>query len=170
MNAQTQQRGGELISGGRAIGPGPQWLAQAWSGGINRVLDRIDRGLDRGAILAQLPDGSTRMLGGRADGFVAEVRLHTRCALLRLATTGSVGWYQAWEAGEWTQPRSGAAVRAVHGQRRVAGQRGAGAGAVAAGRAAAHWLNRNTRAGARATSLRTTISAMISTRAGSARR
>jgi cyclopropane-fatty-acyl-phospholipid synthase len=25
-------------------------------------------------------------------------------ALLRLATGGSVGWYQAWEAGEWDSP------------------------------------------------------------------
>ena len=25
-------------------------------------------------------------------------------ALVRLATNGSIGWYQAWEAGEWTSP------------------------------------------------------------------
>ena len=58
MNAQVPGRGSDLTSGGRAIGTGPQWLARLWTGGINRVLDRIDAGLERGAIEARLPDGS----------------------------------------------------------------------------------------------------------------
>ncbi|EIZ81341.1 cyclopropane-fatty-acyl-phospholipid synthase [Novosphingobium sp. Rr 2-17] len=103
MNAHTG-RGGNLVEGGRAIGVGPAWLARLWSGGVARVLDRIDAGLARGSILATLPDGSTRMLGGRSEGFGCEVHLKSWRALLRLATTGSVGWYQAWEAGEWDSP------------------------------------------------------------------
>jgi len=51
-----------------------------------------------------LPDGSTRKLGGRAPGFQALVTLNSYRALLRLATGGSVGWYQAWEAREWDSP------------------------------------------------------------------
>jgi len=61
-------------------------------------------GLCRGSILATLPDGSTRLLGGRAVGFDAIVHLRSYWAMVRLATGGSVGWYQAWEAGEWTSP------------------------------------------------------------------
>ena len=38
---------------------------------FHRLLDRIDRGLECGAIEAQLPDGTARLIGGRADGPVA---------------------------------------------------------------------------------------------------
>ncbi len=101
MNAQASVRGMDLVGGGRSIGIGPRWLARLWSGGINRIVDRIDKGLARGIIEATLPDGSTRVLGGRAPGFKVQVTLRNPVALLRLATGGSVGWYQAWEAGEW---------------------------------------------------------------------
>lgn len=104
MNARAPGRGEELIAGGRTFGIGPQWLARVWSGGISRILDRIDRGLVRGSIQAELPDGSARVLGGRQPGFEARVNLRHWRALLRLATGGSVGWYQAWEAGEWDSP------------------------------------------------------------------
>jgi cyclopropane-fatty-acyl-phospholipid synthase len=104
MDAQVSGRGEELVEGGRAIGIGSEWLARAWSGGLHRILDRIDRGLVRGSIHATLPDGSTRLLGGRSPGFDAAVTLHSSRALLRLATGGSIGWYQAWEAGEWESP------------------------------------------------------------------
>ncbi|MEJ5976157.1 cyclopropane-fatty-acyl-phospholipid synthase family protein [Novosphingobium sp. PS1R-30] len=104
MNAEAAVRGAELVGGGRSIGIGSQWFARLWSGGVHRILDRIDQGLQRGAIEATLPDGSTRQLGGRAPGFQALVTLNSYRALLRLATGGSVGWYQAWEAGEWDSP------------------------------------------------------------------
>jgi cyclopropane-fatty-acyl-phospholipid synthase len=51
-----------------------------------------------------LPDGSFRILGGRADGPVCEVRLVRWRALLRLIAGGSAGWYRAWAAGDWTSP------------------------------------------------------------------
>jgi cyclopropane-fatty-acyl-phospholipid synthase len=104
MNAQVPGRGGELVAAGRPLRSGPRWLAWLWSGGVHRVLDRIDAGLERGSIMAALPDGSSRLLGGRVEGFHAEVELRSLRALLRLATGGSVGWYQAWEAGEWASP------------------------------------------------------------------
>jgi len=95
-------RGTDLLPGGAGLGPA--WLARIWSGGVNKVLDRIDRGLARGSIDVMLPDGSRRALGGRSPGFAAHVHLCSPRALLRLATGGSVGWYQAWEAEEWTSP------------------------------------------------------------------
>ncbi|MBW8785485.1 MAG: class I SAM-dependent methyltransferase [Novosphingobium sp.] len=104
MNAQMPARGAELIAGGRAIAAGPQWLARLFAGGAHRILDRIDAGLERGSVETRLPDGSTRLLGGREPGFAAAVELRSYRPLLRLATAGSVGWYQGWDAGEWTSP------------------------------------------------------------------
>lgn len=104
MNAHVPDRGGELVAAGRPLGIGPQWLAKLWAGGLHRLVDRIDAGLARGSIQATFPDGSMRLVGGREPGFAAVVHLHSFRALLRLATSGSVGWYQAWEAGEWSSP------------------------------------------------------------------
>jgi len=147
MNAQMPDRGAELVAGGRVIGIGPQWLARAWSGGMHRVLDRIDTGLARGSIEVTLPDGSRRLLGGRAPGFEAVLAVHDWRGLLRLATGGSVGGYQGWEAGEWDSPdpvtllalfmNNAAELRGAaraRGPWRLAGR-------------CLHWLHRNTRAG-----------------------
>ena len=85
-------------------------IAQRRSGGIagrtlapvfHRILDRIDDGLEQGALEAHLPDGTIRLLGGRTAGPLAIVDLRRWRALLRLATGGSVGWYEAWANGEW---------------------------------------------------------------------
>lgn len=70
--------------------------------GFTRLLDRIDAGLASGSLLATLPDGQVRRMGGRAEGPHAVVDLRRWRALLRLALGGSAGWYEAWERGEWT--------------------------------------------------------------------
>lgn len=104
MNAEAPWRGTKLIGGGRIVRTGPGWLARLFAGSFHAILDRIDRGLATGSIEAILPDGTRRLLGGRAPGFAAIVELREWRALLRLATGGSVGWYQAWAAGEWASP------------------------------------------------------------------
>jgi cyclopropane-fatty-acyl-phospholipid synthase len=71
---------------------------------FKHVLDKVDAGLVEGGIDATLPDGSRRRLGFRTDGPVAIVRLRSWRSMLRLATSGSVGWYKAWEKGEWDSP------------------------------------------------------------------
>jgi cyclopropane-fatty-acyl-phospholipid synthase len=71
---------------------------------FHRLLDRIDHGLDAGAIEASLPDGTRRTLGGRAPGPVAIVIVHRWRALWRLASGGSIGWYEGWAAGDWASP------------------------------------------------------------------
>ena len=71
---------------------------------FHRLLDRIDRGLEQGSLDATLPDGTRRLLGGRAPGPHCEVDLVRWRALVRLAASGSAGWYRAWAAGEWTSP------------------------------------------------------------------
>jgi cyclopropane-fatty-acyl-phospholipid synthase len=78
--------------------------ARATSRIFHRILDRIDAGIEAGALEAILPDGTFRVLGGRAPGPLAHVNLNSWRALIRLGQSGSVGWYQAWEAGEWDSP------------------------------------------------------------------
>jgi cyclopropane-fatty-acyl-phospholipid synthase len=116
---------------------------------FHRLLDRIDRGLAVGAIEATLPDGSARLIGGRADGPVATVAVHRWRALWRLASAGSVGWYEGWEAGDWSSPDA-VPLFELFMRNRVPLGDAARAGALArlAGRA---WqrLRRNDRTGAR---------------------
>ncbi|WP_091148120.1 cyclopropane-fatty-acyl-phospholipid synthase family protein [Novosphingobium sp. CF614] len=147
MNMQVPGRGEQLVTGGRAIGVWSQWLARLWSGGVDRVLDRIDRGLDRGSILATLPGGRTCLLGGRRPGFDAVVEIRSWRALLRLATAGSVGWYQAWEAREWDSPDPVPLFALFMDNAVPLGSAGRAHGPWRLVSRILHWLNRNTRSG-----------------------
>ena len=116
---------------------------------FHRLLDRIDSGLVTGAIDATLPDGTRRLLGGRAEGPVPIVVLHRWRALSRLAVGGSIGWYEGWTAGDWSSPDP-VPLFDLFMRNRVSLGRSARSGVVA--RAAArgwHWFRRNTRAGSR---------------------
>ncbi|ARR56257.1 SAM-dependent methyltransferase [Rhizorhabdus wittichii DC-6] len=104
MNAQPPVRGQHLLLADRRFATGSSWVARLLSPGFQRLLDRIDLGLEEGAIEATLPDGSFRVLGGRKPGPVAIVELRNWNPLIRLVTTGSVGWYRSWADGEWTSP------------------------------------------------------------------
>lgn len=77
------------------------WLARTVARPFHRILDRIDCGLEAGAIEAALPDGSHRLLGGRAPGPLVVMRVVRWRALMKLITGGSVGWYEAWACGDW---------------------------------------------------------------------
>lgn len=104
MNAQTPTRGRHLVAGGRNISATGRWIAKLFAGSFNTAVERIDRGLVSGTIHAKLPDGSSRTVGGRGEGPVAYIHLKSWHALVRLATAGSIGWYEAWVAGEWDSP------------------------------------------------------------------
>lgn len=97
-------RGRHLLKADRGFATGAGWWSRLVAPGFHSVLDRIDRGLEHGSLEADLPDGTHRLLGGRADGPAVIVDLVSWRALLRLMTTGSVGWYRAWAEGEWTSP------------------------------------------------------------------
>ncbi|MDB5695548.1 MAG: cyclopropane-fatty-acyl-phospholipid synthase [Sphingomonas bacterium] len=71
---------------------------------FHRILDTIDAGLDEGGIDATLPDGTHRVLGGRAPGPIPIVSVHRWRALTRLVTGGSIGWYRGWRDGDWSSP------------------------------------------------------------------
>jgi cyclopropane-fatty-acyl-phospholipid synthase len=124
-------------------------LARLAAGRFHRLLDRVHEGLAAGSIEAMLPDGSFRILGGRTPGPVARVDLRRWRALLRLARSGSVGWYQAWERGEWSSPDPVPLFDLFMRNRQSLGETGRSSGFSRLLRRVAHGLNRNSREGAR---------------------
>ena len=105
MNAIDPKRGRRASNLRRAAANrSRRWPSSLVVPQFHRLLDRIDSGLEKGSLQATLPDGTTRILGGRADGPVCEVRLVRWRALIRLIAGGSAGWYRAWAAGEWSSP------------------------------------------------------------------
>jgi len=97
-------RGEHLLRADRGFATGGGTLARLTAPAFAKVLDQIDRRLACGGIDATLPDGAKRRLGFNAKGPKAIVRLSSWRALVRLATSGSVGWYKAWTLGEWSSP------------------------------------------------------------------
>lgn len=116
---------------------------------FHRLLDRIDLGLEQGSLEASLPDGTRRLLGGKADGPTCIVNLHSWRALVRLVSSGSAGWYRAWAAGEWSSddpvPLFALFMLNAASLGQVARPRGPGRWI---GRAV-HWVRRNSRKGSR---------------------
>jgi cyclopropane-fatty-acyl-phospholipid synthase len=97
-------RGEHLVRADRRFATGGGTLARLTAPAFAKVLDEIDRKLPLGGIEATLPDGAKRRLGFKAAGPNAVVRLNSWLALVRLATSGSVGWYKASTLGEWSSP------------------------------------------------------------------
>jgi cyclopropane-fatty-acyl-phospholipid synthase len=116
---------------------------------FHRLLDRIDAGLEQGSLEAHLPDGVTRLLGGRAPGPDCIVHLHGWRALLRLAAGGSVGWYQAWEKGEWSSPDPVPLFALFMRNGRTLGGAARAKGFARIGQALLHALRGNDRRGSR---------------------
>ncbi|MFS0770918.1 class I SAM-dependent methyltransferase [Sphingomonas sp. 1P08PE] len=133
----------------RRRGSGRGVVASAIAAPFHRLLDRIDRGLVCGAIEATLPDGTARLLGGRVDGPVAVVMLHRWRALWKLATGGSVGWYEAWDAGDWASPDPVPLFDLFMRNRVALGNAARPGGTVKLAMRGWHRLRRNHRAGAR---------------------
>ena len=138
-------RGEILLQGGRRFAARPGFFARLMAPAAERVLDRIDAGLIRGAIHGTLPDGSPRKLGGHADGFECDVTLHSYRALLRIATHGSVGLYQAWEAGEWSSPDPVQLFALFVDNSRALGDTARAKGPWRWAARAMHWAKRNTK-------------------------
>lgn len=148
MDLPTSSRGDDLLAGAQRFARKPGLLARAIAPGFGRILDRIDAALVTGAINATLPDGSARRLGGHASGFTCEVEIASWTALLRLATNGSIGWYQAWEAGEWASPDPVPLFALFMANGEALGNVARARGPFRLAARLAHWLNRNTHAGA----------------------
>ena len=83
---------------------------------------RFDRRLELGGIDATLPGGKV------GAGSVSAPRVRGRpsprllSALIRLALSGSVGWYKAWEMAEWSSPDPVKVFETLRRQRHHLGQ------------------------------------------------
>ena len=97
-------RGHHLLRADRMFATGGGLVGRLAAPLFRTVLGQLHRRLERGGIEATLPDGSRRRIGFHAAGPVAVVELRSWMALVRLATSGSVGWYKAWARGEWASP------------------------------------------------------------------
>ena len=97
-------RGEHLVRADRGFATGGGAVARLLAPAFAKVIGPIDRGLEQGGIHLTLPDGSAKDIGFRAPGPAATVDLRSWMALVRLATSGSVGWYKAWALGEWSSP------------------------------------------------------------------
>jgi len=97
-------RGEHLVQADRRFATGGGLLARFVAPAITKILDQIDSRLLCGGIELTIPDGSVRRLGFRAKGPKAVVHLSSWLPLVRLAASGSVGWYKAWAVGEWSSP------------------------------------------------------------------
>jgi len=93
-----------MLSADKRFGTGGRFAGWIFARGFHKILDRLDRGLEMGTIEGHLPDGTVRVLGGRNPGPFAHINLRSWSGLLRLIRSGSVGWYRAWELGEWDSP------------------------------------------------------------------
>ncbi len=147
--SRPQARGRHLLRADRGFATGPGWLARALAPGFHAMLDRIDAGLPYGSLEATLPDGTQRLLGGRGEGPAVIVDLRSWRALLRLATTGSVGWYRAWADGEWSSPDPVALFDLFMRNRLTLGGAARAKGWGRLVNRAAHALRRNSKARAR---------------------
>ena len=97
-------RGEHLVRADRRFATGAGIIGRIAAPAFKRVLDYLHDRLERGGIEASLPDGRERRIGFHRPGPVAVVTIHSWLALVRLVTSGSVGWYKAWAAGEWSSP------------------------------------------------------------------
>ena len=124
-------------------------LSPAWAVLARKVADKFDARLAAGTLRATFPDGSQRNLGGRKAGVAAEATLHSWRGLLRVATGGSIGLYQAWEKGEWSSDDPVQLFRLFVSNSSALGNTVRARGPWRWAARAVHWLHRNTRAGAR---------------------
>ena len=136
-------RGGLLFANGSGL------LSRLFARGFAYVLDEIDERLVAGGIDLTLPDGGHRRLGFRADGPVAVVHLKSWYALVRLATSGSIGWYRASAKGEWTSPDPVPLFTLFMLNRESLGETGRSKGIARLFNLAKHRLRGNDLAGAR---------------------
>nr|WP_240049053.1 cyclopropane-fatty-acyl-phospholipid synthase family protein [Parerythrobacter lutipelagi] len=147
MTSDNSGRGKALLAGASRFERKPGLIARTVAPAFETILDKVDQGMECGVMHGHLPDGTTRVLGGRNPGFEAHVNLNDWRGLMRLATNGSIGWYQAWEAGEWDSPDPVPVFALFAANGDALGETGRASGPFRWAARFAHWLNRNTKSG-----------------------
>ncbi len=104
MSSRADCRGRHLVRADRGFATGGGLLARLIAPAFSRLLDRMHDRMAIGGFDVVLPDGTPRRIGFHASGPIALVRLYSWMALVRVALSGSVGWYKAWDKGEWSSP------------------------------------------------------------------
>jgi cyclopropane-fatty-acyl-phospholipid synthase len=97
-------RGAHLLNADRTFATGGGPIGRAAVPAFRRIVGQLHGRLQQGGIHATLPNGEERRVGFHAPGPEPVVHLNSWLALVRLATSGSVGWYKAWERVEWSSP------------------------------------------------------------------
>ena len=149
MDMPVSNRGHDLRAGSRRFARKPSLAARLIAPRFAKIIARIDAALISGTIHGILPDGSPCIVGGRAPGFECVVELRSWNALIRLASNGSVGWYQAWEAGEWWSPDPVPLFALFMQHAARLGDTARAKGPFRHALKLAHFVNRNTHEGAR---------------------
>ncbi|MBC2777992.1 SAM-dependent methyltransferase [Parasphingopyxis marina] len=149
MASNPSSRGEHLLKADRGFSTGSTWISRLFAPGFHKLLDHIHRGLAAGSLEAKLPDGRTRLLGGHAPGVEAKVELKSWRPLVRLMTSGSVGWYRGWADGEWVSPDPPKLFELFVINRRTLGNVGRAKGVSRWRNLLAHSKRANTRANAR---------------------
>lgn len=149
MASSSSPRGEHLLRADRGFSTGSSWFMQLFAPGFHKLLDRIHAGLATGKLEAKLPDGRTRLLGNHAPGAAAEIEIKSWRSLIRLMTSGSVGWYCAWAEGEWDSPAPETLFELFVANRRSLGNVARAKGTERLRNLLAHAQRRNNRANAR---------------------
>jgi cyclopropane-fatty-acyl-phospholipid synthase len=115
---------------------------------IKSFLQRMLRKIDCGEILLQTPGGRRVVIGGKRSGEQTHVTIHSWKSMLRLLTSGDLGFAEAYLAGEWSTPN-------IYSFLSAAGRRSVDAASFEGLKPPQPWtkfrhaLNRNTKRGSR---------------------
>lgn len=149
MASSPSSRGEHLLKADRGFSTGSSWFTRLSAPGFHKLLDRIDTGLATGSLEAKLPDGKMRMLGNRAPGVAAQIELKSWRPLIRLMTSGSVGWYRGYAEGEWDSAAPEKLFELFVANRKTLGNVARAKGAARMRNLLAHAQRKNTRSNAR---------------------
>jgi cyclopropane-fatty-acyl-phospholipid synthase len=149
MNTQTRIRGQHLVEADTHFATGDGWWTRLFARQVGRTIDRIDQGLVAGSIEGHLPGGTVRLVGGHGAGPAAIIHIKSYRALIRLWVSGSVGFYRAWAAGEWSSPDPVQIFDLFMRNRVTLGDTARAHGVARLANRVVHALRRNSRAGAK---------------------
>ena len=71
---------------------------------LKSFLQRMLRKIDCDEILLQTPGGRRVLIGGKRSGEQAQVTMHSWKCMIRLLTSGDLGFAEGYLAGEWSTP------------------------------------------------------------------
>lgn len=149
MNVERTNRGRRAVAPRGKRARAIETVLNPFAALFHTFLDRMDAAIIDGAIEASLPDGTTRLLGGRRPGPNPVVHLHSWRALISLAAGGSAGWYEAWARGDWSSPDPVPLFEIFTLNRTTLALLGRASPATRMFRRLAHRMRRNDKAGSR---------------------